>query len=113
MRLYRNLHEMIDQVVLEDARKLMTAGADVELVLLFLRDRGFDQIDSIIAIRVLMGKSNPEAKELVSSSKTWADRFYSVQDLHDKAREAILELAASRDKELPRIELVGFEEAEP
>ena len=91
----------------------MMAGADIELVLLFLRDRGFDQIDSILTIRDLTGTSHAEAKELICSSKAWADHFYSVQDLHDKARKALLELAASRDKDLPKIELVGFDEAEP
>jgi len=104
---------MVDQAVLGDARKLMVAGADVELILLFLRDKGFDQIDSIIAIRVLTGTSHPEAKKLVHFSKAWADRFDAVQDLHQKALEASRELAASNDKELPRIELMGFDETEP
>jgi len=103
---------MLDQTVLEDARKLMTAGADAELILLFLRAKGFDQIDSIIAIQVLTGKSNPEAKELVVASRAWSDRFHSVRDLHDKAREALLELAASKDKGLPKIELGDFDETE-
>jgi ethanolamine utilization cobalamin adenosyltransferase len=111
--IYRTFLEMLDQAVLEDARKLIKAGADVELILLFLRDRGFDQIDSILTICALMGKSNDEAKELIHHSKAWSDRFYSVQHLHDKARQALLELAASGDKDLPRIELVGFDEEEP
>lgn len=103
---------MINQAVLEDARKLMVAGADVELILLFLRDRGFDKIDSINTVRALMGKSMPEAKELIDRSEAWSDHFYSDQDLHDKARRALLELAASGDKDLPKIELVGFDEAD-
>jgi ribosomal protein L7/L12 len=81
--------------------------------MLFLRDRGFDQIDSINTIRALMGTSLPDAKELIHAGKAWSDHFYSVQDLHEKARKALLELAASRDKELPKIELVGFDETEP
>jgi hypothetical protein len=112
MPFYRNESDMIDQAVLEDARKLMTAGADLELILLFLRSRGFDQIDSITAIRALTGVSRDDAKKLVCYSKAWADRFNSVQELHDKARKALLELAASGDKDLPKIELVGFEETE-
>jgi hypothetical protein len=103
---------MVDQVVLEDARKLVEAGADVELVLLFLRDRGFGQIDSIITLRILFGWSNAEAKKLINTSKAWSDCFASVQDLHDKARKAVLELAASGEKDLPKIELIGFEEEE-
>ena len=91
----------------------MKAGADIELILLFLRDRGFDQIDSITTIQVLMEMSHAEAKKLICFSKAWSDRFYRVQDLHDKACKALHELAASGDKELPRIELVGFDETEP
>jgi hypothetical protein len=100
----------INQAVLEDARRLMKAGADVELILLFLRDRGLDQIDSISTVQVLMGMPNAEAKKLICSSKAWSDRFDSIQDLHDKARKALLELAASGDKDLPKIDLMGFDE---
>jgi hypothetical protein len=102
----------LSQAVLEDGRKLMKAGADVELILLFLRDRGLDQIDSIRTIEVLMGMPNAEAKRLICSSKTWSDHFQSVQDLHDKARKALLELAASGDKDLPKIEIAEFDDEE-
>jgi hypothetical protein len=112
IKYYEHLEDMIDRAVLEGARKLMNSGADLELILLFLRDRGFCQIDSIIAIRTLMGKSNAEAKALIHTSKAWSDHFYSVQDLHDKAYKAVLELAASGDKDSPKIELVGFDEEE-
>lgn len=55
---------VIDYAVLEDARKLIKAGADVELVLLFLRDRGLGQGDSIIAIRALTEMSQHDAKKI-------------------------------------------------
>jgi hypothetical protein len=74
----------INHAVLEDARKLMKAGADVELILLFLRDKGLDQIDSINTICVLMGMPNAQAKELICRSKAWADKYDSVRDLHVK-----------------------------
>ena len=102
----------LDQAALEDARKLMKAGADVEMILLFLRDRGFDQIDSIRALIILTGMPHDEAKKLVCLSKAWADRFESVQDLHEKAYKALLELAASGDPDLPKTEIVGFNEEE-
>jgi hypothetical protein len=117
MHLYKSFGEMvramIDHAVLEDARKLMKAGADVELVLLFLRDRGLNQSASIVAIRALTTMPHDEAKELVSFSKAWVDRFDSVQRLHDQALKVIRELAASKEKGLPRIELVGFDDIEP
>ena len=62
MHFYKSSDEMvqalIDDAVLEDARKLMKAGADVELVLLFLRDRGLDQGVSIIAMCALTAMSH-------------------------------------------------------
>ena len=117
MHFYKSFDEMvqavIDHAVLEDARKLMKAGADVELVLLFLRDRGLDQGASIIAIRALTAMSHDEAKKLVCFSRAWVDHFDSVQHLHDQAHKAIRELTASNEKGLPRIELVGFDDIEP
>ena len=103
----------LNRAVLEDARELVKAGADVELILLFLRDKGLDQIDSILTIRALMEISNAEAKKLIAFSKAWADRFDSVQELHDKTYKALLELAASGEKDLPRIEFVQSDEQGP
>jgi hypothetical protein len=117
MHFYKSFDEMvqavIDGAVLEDAGKLLKAGADLELVLLFLRDRGLNQGDSIIAMCALTSMLHNEAKKLVCLSKAWADRFDSVQQLHDQALKAIRELAASNDQGLLRIELVGFDDIEP
>lgn len=117
MPFYKSFDEMvqalIDRAVLEDARRLMKAGADVELVLLFLRDRGLNQGESIIAICALTAMPHDEAKKLVSFSKAWVDHFDSVKHLHDQAFKAIRELADSNEKGLPRIELVGFDDIEP
>jgi hypothetical protein len=73
----------------------MKAGPDIELVLLFLRDRGVDQGASIIAICALTAISHDEAKKLVCFSKAWVDHFDSVQHLHTQALKAIQELTAS------------------
>ena len=117
MPFYKSFDEMvqalIDPAVLEDARKLRKTGADVELVLLFLRDRGLNQSTSIIAICALTAMPHQEAKKLVCFSKAWVDHFDSAQHLHDQALKAIRELAASNENGLPRIELVGFDDIEP
>jgi hypothetical protein len=117
MPFYKSFDEMvqalIDPAVLEDARKLMKAGADVELVLLFLRDRGLDQGASITAICALTAMPHHEAKKLVCCSKAWVDHFDSVEHLHDVALKAIRELAASNENGLLRIELFGFYDIEP
>jgi ribosomal protein L7/L12 len=103
---------MVIEAVVEDAKRLIIAGADVEMIVLFFREKGFDKIDSIRSLRALYSMTMPEAKTLIDNSKAWSDRFYSDQDLHDKARRALLELASSMDESLPRIELVGFEETD-
>lgn len=90
----------LNQAALEKARSLIKSGADVDSILLFLRARGFSQIDTIFAAKALMGISHTEAKKLVCFSKTWSDRFDSVKDLHEKAEKALLELAAFGEIEL-------------
>lgn len=55
-----------------DAKRLLRAGADLELVLVFLRDRRYSHSDSIYAVAALMEKSIPEAKEMVDHSKIWS-----------------------------------------
>ena len=87
----------------EDARKLIQAGADIELVLLFFRDRGFDIADCIFAIEDLFPKRSPEAKSLVIHSQAWARRYESNTQLREAAREALRQLAASNSPDLPRI----------
>ncbi|HLW99456.1 MAG TPA: barstar family protein [Candidatus Acidoferrales bacterium] len=55
-----------------DAQRLVQGGADLEQVLVFLRDRRYFHIDSIYAIAALMGKPIPEAKTMVDQSHLWS-----------------------------------------
>jgi hypothetical protein len=70
MHFYKSFDEMvqavIDGAILEDAGKLLKAGADLELVLLFLRDRGLNQGDSIIAMCALTAM---QQKSLFASAR--------------------------------------------
>ena len=59
------------------------------------------------------GTHIPRRRNLFTLVRLGADRFDTVQDLNQKALEALRELAASNDKELPRIELMGLDETEP
>jgi ribosomal protein L7/L12 len=94
---------VIDSEVFEDARRLLSAGADQELVLVFLRERGLDKIDSINSARRLLGKTTAEAKTLVDRSQAWSDRYESDVQLREAAREALRQLADSKSPDLPRI----------
>ncbi len=87
----------------EDARRLSQAGADVELVLLFLRDRGLDQPDCIYALEALLGLQFSEAKNTVVHSKAWSDQYKSDTQIRDATREALRQLAESKSRDLPDI----------
>jgi|SRR6266850_1133268 len=88
---------------LDDARRLVQAGADAEIVLVFLRDRELDQSDCIYAIESLYGKQFSEAKSLVVHSQAWSDRYASDTQLREAAREALRRLADSKSPDLPHI----------
>lgn len=92
----------LDLEILEDARRLLEAGADVELILVFLRDRGFQKIESNYALRNLVGINPSEAKNLVDLSQAWSDMYETDMRLRETAREALRQLAASNSPDLPR-----------
>ena len=96
--------------VFADARCLAAAGADRETVLFFLREKGFDNIDSIKAARTLYNLPMPEAKDLIDQSETWSDRFQFDMEFRDEAIRALRDLAASKDSSLPRIEFADPED---
>jgi len=96
--------------VVEDARRLLQAGGDIELILVFLRDRGFDQADCIYAVESLMGRPFADAKGLVIHSQAWSDRYESDTKLREAAREALRRLANSKSPDLPRIIFEGENE---
>jgi|SRR5580704_217859 hypothetical protein len=99
----------LDPEVIEDARKLIRGGAGTELVLVFLRDRGFHKIESNYALRELLGMKPSEAKNLIDLSQAWSDTYDSDMQLRETAREALRQLVDSKSPDLPR---VTFEEGE-
>ena len=95
-------HEVVD-----DARRLVCGGANLEMVLLFFREKGFDKIDSINAIRTLYASSMAEAKNMVDRSETWSDRFQNDMAFRKTAWNALRDIAASQDPSLPKIIIEG------
>lgn len=89
--------------VVEDARKLMNAGADTEMILVFMRERGLDIADCIYSIQDLQGKPHAVAKELVMHSRAWSDSYKTNMQIRQAALEAIRILAESNDPKLPKI----------
>jgi RNAse (barnase) inhibitor barstar len=72
VRLVRAPQGICESETFRDSQKLWQSGADPELILVFLRDRGYSYIDSIYAAAALIEKSIPEAKTLVDHSRAWA-----------------------------------------
>ena len=97
--------------VVADASRLIGGGAELEMILLFLREKRFDKIDSINAIRTLYGKAMPEAKEIVDHSDTWTDRFHTDMEFRENGWKALREIAASQDPNLPNIIIEGDPDA--
>jgi hypothetical protein len=94
-----------DPEVISDARRLAAAGANREMILVFLRDRGFNKIDSIKTVRPLYSLSVAEAKDLVDCSAAWSDRFDSDIEFRKTALRALRDLAAesANDPTMPKI----------
>jgi hypothetical protein len=87
----------------QDARRLIQAGADMEVILLFFRDRGFDIADCIYSVEELYGKEFSVAKGLVFNSRAWGHQYESATQLREAARAALKQLKASNSPDLPRI----------
>lgn len=83
-----------DLEIVADAHRLAAAGADRETILVFLREKGFDKIDSVKTIRGLYGLSLPQAKHLVDHSAAWSDRFLHDMKFRETATQVIRGLAA-------------------
>ena len=69
-------------------RAMLSRGEDVDRVLVFLRQRGCDKIDSIIILSEAQGLTRGEAKVLVHLSKAWSDVYENDEALHDTAEAA-------------------------
>ena len=91
--------------IIDDAHRLFKAGASIEMILLFLRESGLFQIDSIIAVRKIMGNSLQEAKEIIDASKTWSDQYHRTQHFRETAWRALEDLSRENDVTLPKISI--------
>jgi ribosomal protein L7/L12 len=81
------------QDIISDSKKLIAAEASREMILVFLRDRGLDQIDSIKVIRNVYEMSMADAKDLLNTSCAWADKQEETAQLHEAALAALYDLA--------------------
>ena len=75
--------------LLPEARIMLNAGATIEDILLFLRENGCFQIQSIKVVRRLLDVDLREAKDIVHSSEIWADSREDADRLHDSLIEVL------------------------
>jgi len=73
-----------------DAERLVRGGADPELVVSLLRERGTGRIDAAYVMASLLEKPVPEAKALVDGTRNWADE--EDQRFRKAARDALRDL---------------------
>ena len=66
-----------------------SAGDSIEQVLAMLRERGATIADSLKVVRSVEGIQLGQAKEVVDTSKTWADLREPTQDIRSAALEAL------------------------
>lgn len=89
--------DAVQETVVSDAGKLLVCGADHELVLSFLREKGFGKIDSIKALAVVGGMQLREAKLMVHNSKTWNDVYDRDERFHEKLGGIVDDLEQGQD----------------
>jgi len=94
--------DQLKREIVDDARRLSRGGARLETILVFLREKGFDKIDSIVAIQTLQGRTLNEAKQLIDRSDAWSDRFNSDMEFREAAWKVLRDMAASQDPSLQR-----------
>ena len=90
--------------------KLHKGGADLELLIFFMREKGFHQIDTIIALRRVLDISLNDAKCMVDESAAWSDQYEKTQAVRQAALKALMELNKENDSGLPSISINPCEE---
>ena len=79
----------------EDSLKLLSAGAEIELILSFLRERGIGERDSSYILASITRSSVATVDSMVRSSSTWSNRYKSDSVFREAARRALRDLGFS------------------
>jgi ribosomal protein L7/L12 len=78
-----------ETVIASDAKRLINSGANHEIVLGFLRERGFNKLDSIKALVNATGMSLNNAKGIVHHGRAWQDTFSRDEEFHASLLKAV------------------------
>jgi len=77
--------------------RLLGGGADMETLLGFMRERGLDQMDSLLTLVDVVGLDTGEAYDLILDSRTWSDQRENNLRLHQTLIQALQELSQEQD----------------
>jgi hypothetical protein len=99
------MNEYEKNAVETDASKLLSDGADTETLLQFMREKGFNEADSFLALSRIMRVDLGEAQLVVFRSKTWADRLETNIQLQESVMQALRELSEENDDPNFKIEV--------
>jgi hypothetical protein len=75
--------------IYREAERLVSTGADPEMVLSFLRDHGMDERDSTYSIAGLVGTTVADAKSLIQNSQTWSEVRSRDEQFRKVAQDAL------------------------
>ena len=89
--------EEFDQA-LQDFQDSLKSGACLEPLLLQLRQRGADKIDSIRIVKSAMTIRMAQAKSLVDCSDAWSDQVVGDLALHQALRQTIRQLSSEESR---------------
>ena len=78
-------------------RHLYESGADLETLLGYMRQNGFNQSDSLLTLMRVTQRDKGELSDFMLDSKTWADYREHNLALRDALGQALLELAAENN----------------
>jgi hypothetical protein len=87
-----NFNDTEQAGTVSDAKKLAAAGADNEIVLGFLRERGFNKLDSIKALMSVKDMSLGDSKTIVHNSRAWQDSFARDEEFHASLQKSVEDL---------------------
>ena len=92
--------------VATDTAVLWRSGADIESLVKFMRERGFNQPQSTEALTCVTGLDPIKAQIAVVYSATWRDQYQRNMQLNEQFVEALIQLGQeSADSTITETEL--------
>lgn len=79
----------VNKETLENCKRILGAHNNIEYVLMYLKEKGYSIIESMIMLTELQGLDLGEAKKLVHFSETWSDVRERNEEFHKSILKAL------------------------